>query len=83
MSTVHCILDGNSHDVELEELIPAQDRASLGLPSGALSASSLTADQIRQGLASHFDKPLSDFSDLQVEFHKTGNITVRPDAVFG
>jgi len=83
MSTVHCILDGNSHDVELDQLIPVQDRGSLGLTDGALSASSLTANQVRRGLASHFDRPLEDFSDLQVEFHKNGNITVRPDAVFG
>jgi len=82
MSTVHCILDGNSHDVELDQIFPAQERESLGI-SGELSASNLTADMVRRGLASHFDKPLGDFNDLQVEFHKNGNITVRPDAVFG
>ena len=84
MATVHVMYDGQSHDIELEALIPIQDRAALGIsPDSQLTTTNITADQIRNSLASHFDKPVSEFEDLVVEFHKNGNATVRPNATFG
>jgi hypothetical protein len=40
-------------------------------------------DQVRQALATHFDVPLGKFRAYVIERHENGNITVRPEAVFG
>jgi len=84
MSEVHVIYDGRTDDVNLEVLIPPEDRAALGIDDGIeLKAGDLTADQIKKALVNHYDKPAEEFEELVVEFHKTGNITVRPNAIFG
>ena len=84
MSVVHIIYDGRTDDVDLEVLIPPEDRAALGINDDVeLKASDLTADQIKKALVNHYDKPAEEFEELIVEFHKTDNITVRPNAVFG
>ena len=84
MSTVHIYYDGNTDDVDLEVLIPEEDRAGLGIADGVeLKSSELTGDQIKRALASHYDKPVEEFAELIVEFHKDDNITVRPNATFG
>lgn len=84
MSTVHIFYDGNTDDVELENLIPAEDRAGLGIPEDTeLNSGDLSGDQIKRALANHYDKPVEEFEELIVEFQKTGNITVRPNANFG
>ncbi len=81
MSTVHIVYDGNTDDVDLDVLIPVEDRADLGIEE--LEPGKLNADQIKKALANHYDKPLDEFNELIVEFHKNENITVRPNAVFG
>jgi len=84
MSTVHIFYDGNTDDVDLEVLIPVEDRADLGIGEDAeLKSSDLTADQIKKALANHYDKPVEEFEELIVEFHKNENITIRPNATFG
>jgi hypothetical protein len=45
---------------------------------------SLSSDnEIKQALAQHFDVPAAKFTAYVVERHDNGNITVRPEAVFG
>ena len=84
MSTVHVIYDGNTQEIELEDLVPMEDRAGLDIAEDAeLTSGSLSSDQIKRALANHFDKPLDEFNELIVENHKNGNITVRPNATFG
>ncbi len=39
--------------------------------------------EVRAALANHFDVPLQKFAVYVVEQHSNGNITVRPEAVFG
>ena len=40
-------------------------------------------DEIKQALARQFEIPLSRLAPYVVERHANGNITVRPEAVFG
>jgi len=84
MSQVHIIYDGNTEDIDLEELIPVEDRPELGIDDDVqLNVNNITGDQIKRALANHYDKPLEEFNELVVEFHKNENITVRPNATFG
>lgn len=84
MATVHIYYDGNSDDVELTDLIPNEDREGLGIPADAeLDPNKLNADQIKQAMANHYDKPVEEFAELLVEHHKNGNMTVRPNSTFG
>jgi len=84
MSNIHIVYEGTSHDLSLEDLITEQDRPGLGIDENAeLTSESLNADQIRRALANHFDVSLDEFNELTVDFHKNGNITVRPNASFG
>jgi hypothetical protein len=84
MSEVHIIYGGNTEDIDLEDLIPADRREVLGIDEGTeLTAGNITADQIKNALSNYYDRPLDEFNELVVEHHKNGNITVRPNAVFG
>jgi hypothetical protein len=66
--TVHVRYDGKSYD----------------LPFGDLDVSAgMSDDDVRQALARHFDVSPARFRAYVVERHRTGNITVRPEAVFG
>ncbi len=65
---LHVRLEGRSWDLLLSDL-----------DVGALSADS----EIRQALARYFDVPVGKFNAYIVERHANGNLTVRPEAVFG
>jgi len=76
--------EGNSEDIDLNELIRDDDREQLGIAADAvLDPQNLTGDQIRRAVAYHYDKPVEEFNGLSVEFHKNGNVTIRPQATFG
>ena len=84
MSTIHIHYDGNSEDIELNDLIRDDDREQLGIAAGvALDPQNLTGDQMKRAVAYHYDKPVDEFNELSVEFHKNGNVTIRPQATFG
>lgn len=84
MSNVHIVYEGQSHDLNLDQLIQDQDRPALGIDEDiSINSRDLTADQIRRALSIHFDRSLDEFNELSVDFHKDGNITVRPNATFG
>lgn len=66
--TVHVRYDGKSYDLPFADL-------DLG--------ASMSDDEVREALARHFDVSPRTFRAYVVERHRTGNITVRPEAVFG
>jgi len=66
--TVHVRYGGKSYDLPFEDLaVSARD----------------SDDDVREALARHFDVSTETFRPFLVERHRTGNITVRPEAVFG
>ena len=65
---VHVRFDGRSLDVELDEL-------NVGPNSDDRT--------IKHALAQHLDVPERDLGNYVVDRHDTGNLTIRPSAVFG
>lgn len=65
---VHLRFKGRSHDLRLDELGVAY-RSSDG--------------EIKQALARHLETPQDALRDHFIDRHLTGNLTVRPRAVFG
>jgi len=58
--------------------------SSWDLAFGVLDIGDLSSDQdVRQALANYFDVPVRKFAPYVIERHANGNITVRPEAVFG
>ena len=57
---------------------------SYRLEAGALDLGSLSSDnEIKHALARHVRVPVAKFTAYVVERHDNGNITIRPEAVFG
>lgn len=65
---IHIRFEGRSWDIAVDVL-------DLGERS--------TDDEVRRALARHLDVPLRKLGAYVVERHANGNITVRPEAVFG
>ena len=66
--TVHVRLDGRSSDLTLDRL---------GISGQA------TDDQVKVAIARHLEVPARQLVDAVVDRHPNGNLTVRPEAVFG
>ena len=57
---------------------------SFDIPLSDLDIGTLSADaDIKRGLAGYLNVPAAKFRDYTVDRHETGNLTVRPEAVFG
>ena len=76
----------------VEQKIPYEHRVvhvrfegqSWSLAFNDLDIGDLSTDRdVRQALAQHFGTPVRKFARYVVERHANGNITVRPEAVFG
>ena len=67
-SVLHIRFNGRSFDIPLADL-----------DVGVLS----TDADVKRALASYLDVPDAKFRDYVVDRHETGNLTVRPEAVFG
>jgi hypothetical protein len=65
---LHIRFDGRSFDIPLSDL-------DVGLMSS-------DAD-VKRALAGYLNVPEAKFRDYTVDRHDTGNLTVRPEAVFG
>jgi hypothetical protein len=65
---LHIRFDGRSFDIPLSDL-----------DVGALSPDG----EIKRALAAYLNVPEIKFRDYVVDRHETGNLTVRPEAVFG
>ena len=60
------------------------DGRSLDLPLGDLNVGlGADDDQIKGALARYLEVSEARLSDYTVDRHQTGNLTVRPEAVFG
>lgn len=81
MSVVHSQFDGRSDDITIEELFP--EGAPETDASGILTRGSSFATTIKEALADHYDRQVSEFSNYEVVVEPDGDITVRPPAVFG
>jgi hypothetical protein len=67
-SLIHIRFEGRSFDLPLSNL-------DLGmLPSDSA---------VKQAVAQYLELPVSRLRDYVVDRHETGNLTVRPEAVFG
>ena len=67
-AVVHIRFEGRSYDIQQAEL-------DIGPAS--------TDGEIRRALARHLEVPEAKFRDYVIDRHDTGNMTVRPEAVFG
>ncbi len=65
---LHVRFEGRSWDILLSDL-----------DIGAMSSD----DEVRTALARYLDVPAGKFAPYVVERHANGNMTVRPEAVFG
>ena len=74
------------------ELIPYEERIvhvrfegrSRDIAFAELDVGDLSSDQdVRRALANYLDVPERKFAPYVIERHTNGNITVRPEAVFG
>jgi hypothetical protein len=65
---LHVRFDGRSVDVAL---------ADLDVRAGA------NDDEIKRAVARYLDVAVNRFRDFTVDRHATGNVTLRPEAVFG
>ena len=60
------------------------DGLSLDIPLANLELGADSADRrVKRALARHLAVPEGRLEDYTIDRHETGNITVRPEAVFG
>ena len=67
-AVVHIRFDGRSRDIPLAQL-----------DIGEMSSDG----EIKRALARHLEVPEARLRDYVIDRHETGNLTVRPEAVFG
>jgi hypothetical protein len=67
-AVLHVRFEGHSRDISLAEL-------DVGTHSSDAA--------IKQALARHLEVPEAKLRDYVIDRHQTGNLTVRPEAVFG
>ena len=65
---LHIRFDGRSFDIPLSDL-----------DVGSMSSN----EEVKRALAGYLNVPEAKFRDYTVDRHDTGNLTVRPEAVFG
>jgi hypothetical protein len=60
------------------------DGRSLDVPQGALDVGAASSDHdVKRALARHLNTDEAKLRDYVIDRHDTGNMTVRPEAVFG
>ena len=60
------------------------DGRSLDVPLSGLDIGPSSPDlEVKRALARHLEVPAEKLRDYVVDRHQTGNMTVRPEAVFG
>lgn len=60
------------------------DGRSLDVPLDGLDVGQFSSDgEIKRALARYLEVPEAKLRDYVVDRHETGNLTVRPEAVFG
>ena len=57
---------------------------SVDVPQGDLDVGAASSDnEIKRALARYLETPEANLRDYVIDRHETGNMTVRPEAVFG
>jgi hypothetical protein len=57
---------------------------SLDVPQGDLDVGTASSDaEVKRALARYLETPEAKLRDYVIDRHETGNMTVRPEAVFG
>ena len=57
---------------------------SLDIPQGDLDVGLASSDaDVKRALSRHLEVPEAKLRDYVIDRHETGNMTVRPEAVFG
>lgn len=57
---------------------------SLDIPQGDLDVGTASSDaEVKRALARYLEVPDAKLRDYVIDRHETGNMTVRPEAVFG
>jgi hypothetical protein len=57
---------------------------SLDIPQAELDVGAASSDnEIKRALAGYLEVPQAKLRDYVIDRHETGNMTVRPEAVFG
>ena len=60
------------------------DGRSFDIPFADLDVGTMSRDaDVKGALAGYLNAPVEKFRDYTVDRHDTGNLTVRPEAVFG
>jgi hypothetical protein len=60
------------------------DGRSIDVPQSDLDVGPASSDnEVKRALARYLETPESSLRDYVVDRHETGNMTVRPEAVFG
>lgn len=60
------------------------DGRSRDIPLGQLDIGNASSDaEIKRAVAGHLEVPEARFRDYVIDRHETGNMTIRPEAVFG
>jgi len=81
---IHVKYEGRSDAIEFDSLFPAERYVSIGIAPGTTPTPQTVTDaQVRIALAQHYDVGLDEFEEHFIEINPNGNITVRPEAVFG
>ena len=57
---------------------------SLDIPMSDLDVGQMSSDNdVKQAVAGYLEVPVEKFRHYVVDRHETGNLTIRPEAVFG
>ena len=84
MASVHIRYDGSTQEVDFDEVFPTERLEAIGITNTAqVNSRNVSADNVKMAVAQYLDIGLGELDGYEVEFSKTGNITIRPDAVFG
>ncbi len=84
MASVHIRYDGSTQEVDFEQVFPTERLEAIGIANTAqVNSRNVSADNVKMAVAQYLDIGLGELDGYEVEFHKNGNITIRPDAVFG
>jgi hypothetical protein len=59
------------------------DGRSLDVPLAELGAADATDFDVKRAVARHLEIPEERLRDYAIDWHATGNVTIRPPAVFG
>ena len=78
------IRQANSNDTALGILHVRFEGRSCDVPLSDLDVGNMSSDeQVKNRLAEYLSVPEQKFTFYKVDRHETGNMTVRPEAVFG